>query len=108
MSGTKKIKVGELKKWVQDQKLGWTVDEKLKDDDEIPEFPLGINDDAKLAKDVPEVDIKKGLSDGSSNLFLLKRLIDENIVKPSPGIKTTKVINPENLEVIDLDKLEES
>ena len=100
-------KIGDLRKILREQQAEWTVNEKYNDTDEIPQFPLGvIEENVPLANQVNELDLQSILSEGTNNLFLIKRRTEEGFTQPISDLeKISKVINPENSNIINLEEL---
>ena len=105
-----KIKIADLKRALQSQNVTWTVNEKLADTDELPQFGLGVPDNyPKLSVEEKEtkVPLQDLLAEGTSNVFLIERRKQEGISQPLSETNISKVINPETSEIIDIKNLRE-
>jgi hypothetical protein len=98
---------GELRKLLRKEKSGWMPDEKISDDEKIPEYSLGAEDDPIRKEEVEKLDLKKTLDDEPANPFLLKRRKNQEIISPDPEFEPSAVINPITNEAIDLKTVEE-
>jgi hypothetical protein len=111
MSEGAKIKIGDLKRVLQSQNATWTVNEKLADTDELPQFGLGVPDNyPKLSAQEKEtkVPLRNLLAEGTSNVFLIERRTQEGVSQPlSETDISSKVINPQTSEIIDMKRLQE-
>jgi len=96
-----------LRKILREQQAEWTVNEKYSDTDDIPQFALGgVEEKVPPANQVDRLDFKSILSEGTNNLFLSKRRTEEGFKQPIPDLeKISKVINPENSNIINLEEL---
>jgi hypothetical protein len=105
MSESTKIRVGDLKKMLQSENATWTVNEKLADSDELPQFALGVPDDyPELSPEEKEtkVPLQDLLAEGTNNVFLIERRKQEGIPQPLSETNVSEIINPQTSEIIDL------
>lgn len=106
-------KIADLKKMLQTENASWTVNEKFSDTDELDKLPkpgLGIPEDyPELSPEEKEtkLPLKELLEEGTNNVFLIERRMQEGISQPLSNTNVTKVINPKTSEIIDVKRLQE-
>src|ERR1700685_810521 len=78
------LTAGDLKKILTANKATWTIDDRLKDTDPVPNHPLGC-DLTKVPKvtDVPRVDVNSLLSTDTANSFLRQVRVNNGLLKAS-------------------------
>jgi hypothetical protein len=98
---------GELRKLLKEEKIDWMPDEEISDNEKIPEYSLGGEDDPIHKEEVEKLDLKKTLDDQPANPLLLKRRKNQEIISPDPESEPSAVLNPITNKIIDLKTVEE-
>lgn len=98
--------IGELREFLKQINANWTPDDKIPDDQDIPEVSLGGNiDNPELKREVGKLDLIKILIHIPSNPFLIERWKDHGIKIPDKDNKLSLTIDPETLKPIDVKKV---